>query len=248
MKRRPLYLLQLSFVASATVVLTGVGSAAESTTQAPDPGDWSGSDVRFRVTSQKSPNEKGFNTMAGVGALPSRAEREKQRLAGQSAEGAAARAPLTAADRQFLQTAVRDGVKEVHLAEFARKQGRSSEVKLIGNRIVAERAKLTNQLMGIAVKNGVQPNVRPAMQQMTKEELANFDGAWLRKMTNDHQQDLAAFSRHAAATRDAELKALLSHAVPTLQQHLALLRAAQKNVVSSATGTMATAPALKPQR
>ena len=202
-------------------------------------GDWSGSDVRYRATSQKSQNEKGFNTMAGVGALPSKAELEKQRLASQSAQGAPARGPLAAADRQFLQNAVQDGVKQVHLAEFGMKQARSSEVKLIGNRIIAERGKLTNQLMGIAAKNGVQANVRPARQQMSKEELANFDQAWLRKMTSDHQQQITSFSRHAAATRDAELKALVSRAVVTLQQHLTLLRTAQKNAIT-ATSTAST--------
>ena len=126
------------------------------------------------------------------------------------------------------------------MAEFAVKQGRSSAVKVIGNRIVAERAKLTNQLMGIAVKNGLKPNVRPAIQKMSKDDLANFDRAWLRQVTSDHQRDVAAFTRHAAAARDPELKAFLAHALPTLQQHLAALRGAEKSVASSATAALDT--------
>ena len=211
--------------------------ADESTTYAPDPIDWSGSGVRYQATTQKAPNEKGFNTMAGVGARPSKAELAKMEQAGQTAP---ARRMFSDTDRQFLQMAVKDGVKDVHLAEMAVQRARNEEVKKVGNRIVADRKKVTNQLMGIAVKNGLKPDVRSAAAIMSKKDLENFDAAWLGLMAKEQQKDIAAFNRHTKSGEDLELKAFLAQALPLMQEHLGLLQAAQKKVGSAATASATT--------
>ena len=224
-------------ILTLTFMLLGVGStfANESTTYAPDPVDWSGSDRRFRVTTQKAPNEKGFNTMAGVGAKPSRAELAKmEQSQPAAAPSTITRAALSNTDRQFLQTAVQDGVKDVHMAEMATQKARHGDVKKLGSRIVAERSKVTNQLMGIAVKNGIKPAILSGAATMSKKDLENFDQAWLGIMAREQQKDIAMFSRHAQAGQDPELKAFLGQALPMLQEHLRLLQSAQKKIAGTA--------------
>ena len=69
---------------------------------------------------------------------------------------------------------------------------------------------------------------------MSKKDLENFDQAWLGMMANEQQKDIAMFSRHARAGQDPELKAFLVQTLPTLQEHLKLVQAAQKKIAGTA--------------
>ena len=76
--------------------------------------------------------------MAPVGAKPSKAELEKQKAAQGATTTAAkpgAAAPagaLSAADREFMMNAAKDGMKEVHMGQMAVQQGQNARVKKLG--------------------------------------------------------------------------------------------------------------------
>lgn len=47
-----------------------------------------------------------------------------------------------------------------------------------------------------------------------------FDKSYISSMVKDHEDDIAAFQKEANNGGDADVKALASKALPTLQEHL----------------------------
>jgi putative membrane protein len=137
---------------------------------------------------------------------------------------------LSAMDKQFMMTAAKDGMREVHMGQMAVQEGQSAEVKKLGNMIVADHTKANRELMEIATGRGVKPDLRHRMDKMSKKEMANFDQAWLAMMVNDHQKDIALYQTQAQQGNDPELKAFAKKTLPVLQKHLKAVQSAQKKM------------------
>lgn len=149
-------------------------------------------------------------------------------------------AALADADKQFMQMAAKDGMREVHMGQMAVQQGQSDEIKKLGKRIVADHTKANNQLMAIAAKRGMRLDTRHKMDKMSKKEMENFDQAWLDMMVNDHVKDIATFDKQAKSATDPEVKAFAGKTLPVLKKHLQLVKAAQKKM-GKATSTASNA-------
>lgn len=146
--------------------------------------------------------------------------------AGNAATGStatSAKTNLDRADRDFMMTAAKGGMMEVHMGEMAQKMGQSADVKKIGARMVADHTKANNQLMTLAQTKGVKLDTR---HKMSKMDSANFDQQYLAEMLKDHQKDIALFQREAQSGSDADLKQFAAKTLPTLQQHLQMVQAA----------------------
>ena len=141
-------------------------------------------------------------------------------------------ATISDSDRRFMQTAAKDGMKEVHMGQMAVKDGQSDEVKKLGSKIVADHTKANNQLMGIAEKKGVKLDLRHKMDKMSNDEMKNFDQAWLGMMVTDHEKDIAAFDKQVKSGSDPELKAFAKKTLPVLQNHLKMVKAAQSKLTA----------------
>jgi putative membrane protein len=142
---------------------------------------------------------------------------------------------LSAMDKQFMMTAAKDGMREVHMGQMAVQQGQSAEVKKLGNMIVTDHTKANGQLMEIATRRGVKPDLRHRMDKMSKKEMANFDQAWLAMMVNDHQKDIALYQTQAQQGADPDLKAFAKKTLPVLQKHLKAVQSAQKKMGGATT-------------
>lgn len=223
-------------VAAASLSCAGLAySQGENTTYAPDPADRAGQETEL-APGQQSPQEKAFNTMAGVGAKPSKAELAKQKEAGQVPSQAAQRSgavSLSTDDRAFITTAAKDGMKEVEMAKMAVQQGQSDDVKKLGQKIAADHTKANNQLMGLAQKKGVKLDTRFKMEKMSKKDMENFDQAWLTMMMRDHEQDINLYEMQAKNGTDPELKAWAKKTVPVLKSHLKAVKSAQSKMAKA---------------
>ena len=177
--------------------------------------------------------------MAGVGQKP-RKPRPGSSPAASPAANAAAGGALSAADRQFMMVAAKDGMKEVHMGQMAAQQGQSAEVKKLGSMIAADHTKANNELMELATKRGVKLDQRHKMEKMSKKDMENFDQAWLAMMVNDHNKDIALFQRQAQGGGDPELKAFAKKTVPVLQKHLKAVQSAQKKMGATASQQVST--------
>jgi len=219
---------QLSLVKQfASVAIAGgmvcFASTASAQTAAPDP--------------TIEPSRVG--SMSAVGQKPRKADAQKTDTTASSSPSAAGTqegaGQMSAADRQFMMMAAKDGMKEVQMGQMAAKEGQSAEVKKMGSQIAADHTKANQQLMAIATKKGIKLPTDQKMDKMSKKDMANFDQAWLGMMINDHQKDIAVYQRQAQQGTDPELKAFAKKTTPVLQKHLKMVQAAQKKMGSGAT-------------
>ncbi len=195
-----------------TIEPTRVGSMAP-TGQKPRKGD---KDAQTTGTTTSSQTTGGASTTAASNAAPG--------AAGQMSD----------VDRQFVNMAAKDGMKEVHMGQMAAQQGQSPEVKKLGQMIAADHTKANQQLMALAMKKGIKPDTKHEMK-MSKRDMKNFDQAWIGMMVNDHQKDIAAYQRTAQQGGDPEVRAFAKKTLPVLQKHLKAVQAAQKKMGSGAT-------------
>lgn len=217
----------LATITAGALACPGLAFAqGESTTYAPDPADRTGSAQDQATAGELQPQEKAFNSTAGIGAKPSKAELAKQKAAGanQNATGAVA---VATNDQQFMTMAAKDGMKEVNMGQMAAEKGQSDEVKKLGSQIAADHTKANTQLTNLATKKGVKLDTRFKMDKMSKKDMENFDQSWLAMMVMDHEKDIKAYETQAKTGTDPELKAWAGKTVPVLKNHLKMVKAAQ---------------------
>ena len=218
-------------------ILCCVASANESTTYAPDPVDRTGDETR--VT---GPDPSRIGSMAGIGSKPSKAELAKMNQAGaQRATGnAAPAAGIRAEDRQFVTIAAKQSLGQAEMGRMAAQQAQSAEVKKLGDRIAADHTRAYQQLLAIAARKGINLATSRDAPKMSKKDAVKFDQAWLAMMINDHQKLVASFQRQAQQGSDPELRDFARRTLPSLQQHLAAAKAAQRKVGSTAVASGGT--------
>ena len=184
------------------------------------------------ATSSSSPtaNDPGNEPIGGFRpstVKPSKAELEKQKAEGGNNAKSSAGTQLAAQDKNFMMTAAKGGMMEVHMGQMAEKQGQSDEVKKLGKQMVADHTKANNELMGLAQKKGVKPETS---HKMSKLDSANFDQAWLSQMAKDHQKMIGEFQTEAKSGSDADVKSWANKTLPTLQKHEKMVKDAQGKI------------------
>ncbi len=228
---------------TAGVLCVGSVAFAQEGSYAPDKADPPSVDQKktapaAAAAEDTAPKPGKVGSMAPVGLKPSKAELAKQKEAAGSNPSATtqmAGAAMADTDRQFIQMAGKDGMKEVHMGQMAVQQGQSDEVKKLGSKIVTDHTKANNQLMAIAEKKGMKLDLRHKMDKMSKKDMENFDQAWLAMMVNDHNKDIAAYDKQAKMGADPELKAYAKKTLPVLQSHLKMVKAAQSKMMAKKT-------------
>ena len=222
-----------SFCKVAVVCLTTAMSVshlvgAESTTYAPDPVDRAGDESTW-----SGPDPGRIGSMAGVGAKPRKADLEKMR--GGAAQGTQTQqaARPSAADREFITRAARESLHRVQMGQMAVQRAQSEAVKKLGRRVAADHARTNEQLRALAARHRIKPDVRVKKEAMSKSEMENFDRAWVAKLINAHQSDLALYQRQAQQAADPELRTLAQKTVRLLRAHLKMAQAAQQQIGST---------------
>ena len=133
-------------------------------------------------------------------------------------------------DEQFVQKASAAGLGEVNLGMLAARQASSPDVKKFAQRMVDDHTKANQELNQIADKKRIRP--APAMDekhrnlatQLGKLTGADFDRTYLKDQVKDHEEAVALFEAEAKNGKDPDLKAFASKALPTLKEHLEMVR------------------------
>ena len=136
----------------------------------------------------------------------------------------ATNAQLDSKDRDFMMTAAKGGMMEVHMGQMAAKEGQSAEVKKLANQMVTDHTKANNQLMALASSKGVKLDTRHKMDKISGDK---FDDQWLSQMVADHQKTIAAFEAEAKGGKDPAVKDWASKTLPTLKKHLKMVQDTQ---------------------
>ena len=134
-------------------------------------------------------------------------------------------------DKDFMMEAAKSGMMEVDMGKMAEQKGQSGDVKMLGQKMVADHTKANNELMGLAKQKGVMLDTK---HKMMKLGASNFDQAWLAQMVTDHQKTIALFEGEAKGGKDGATKKFASKNLPTLKSHLKMVQAAQGKMMKKA--------------
>jgi putative membrane protein len=143
-------------------------------------------------------------------------------------------------DQAFLHKTLEDNVAQEQMGQLAQQKSQSDDVKQFGEKMAQIHQQLTDQIMPVAKKLGVDEPKQPSKkdrQEITKMQAlsgADFDAAFLRAMLKDQQDDLKGFKSEASGGQDPNVQQLAKMDEPVLSQHLDLLqRIAQSHNVDT---------------
>jgi len=135
---------------------------------------------------------------------------------------------LSTIDTKFVKKTAKGGMREIKMAEMAKEQAKSADVKKVAEKIESDHKDANQELMALAEKKGVALSKNePKIEKMTGTD---FDKEYLAMMVNDHEKNIAAFEKEAKDGEDADVKAWAEKTLPTLKEHLKMVQDVQSKM------------------
>jgi len=136
--------------------------------------------------------------------------------------------PLTA--ERFVMIASSSGLAEVAFGKMAANKAAADDVKRFGQQMVEDHTKADKQLKQIAENKQI-PFARSMDRKHQEMERrlsslsgAAFDREYIMSQMKDHQDAVALFTKMAELGTDSELKAFAVQTLPTLKEHLEMVK------------------------
>lgn len=147
-----------------------------------------------------------------------------------------------AADSTFILTAASLGLLQAKLGKVAVEKGTSAGVQDFGRRMVADYAKVNEELAAGAKAAAYPAPVLLRQHRQIYDRIAgtgrgSFDQKYLAEMVAEQGEAVRLFQREADAGRVASLKQLAAGMLTTVQQHLALATQAAGAAGADVTAT-----------
>lgn len=130
----------------------------------------------------------------------------------------------------FAKEAAQGGMAEVQMGKLAAERGGSAVVKLFGQRMIDDHTKANmelNQLAAgknIALPQELSSEQKSMMEKLSKLAGADFDKQYVDMMVDDHEHDVEAFQTQSEKGDDAEVRAFATKTLPTLRDHLQMIK------------------------
>jgi putative membrane protein len=168
--------------------------------------------------------------------------------AGDSAMGGANAAGGAMGDVGIAGTINTSNAAEIGTSELAQERAASSDVKSFANDMIKEHRAMQKEADQIAQKNNMAPQPggqADQMQQMmtaTVDSLktlkgAQFDQRYMAFQVQSHQTTLDALRRFETQAQNADLKAMITKAIPAVQGHLERAQKIQSGLGGANTAT-----------
>ena len=154
-------------------------------------------------------------------------------------EAAGAKHTVSAADTRFVKTASEGGLAEVQLSQLALKQSQNDDVRNFAQKMVDDHTKANDQLKEIASKDNLEipasldPKHQARIDKMSKLSGPEFDKAYIKDQLKDHEQDVSEFQKEAQNGTDPNVKQFAASTLPTLQEHLNMVKQLKNNETAS---------------
>jgi len=129
-----------------------------------------------------------------------------------------------------MNQAAMGSLAEVELGRLALNQAASADVKGFAQQMIDDHSKAAGQLKQLAQGKNVMlpleisPSHKQTMEKLTNLKGAEFDREYVKAMVEDHVKDVTAFGAVAQNATDADVKAFAAKTLPTLQEHLQMIR------------------------
>lgn len=143
-------------------------------------------------------------------------------------------------EKRFVKDALMGGMAEVELGKLAVEKASSDGVKQFGQKMIDDHSKVNEELKQIASKEQISvPDSLDSKHQSRVEKLsklsgADFDRAYIKDQLKDHQKDVQEFQTEAQSGNDPEVKSFASKTLPTLQEHLSMVKDLDKGKKATA--------------
>jgi putative membrane protein len=138
-------------------------------------------------------------------------------------------------DKKFVKDAAIGGMTEVELGKLAAQKASRDEVKQFAQKMVDDHTKAGDQLKEIAAKENIpvadalDSKHQSRIDKLSKLSGEEFDKAYIKDQLKDHQSDVKDFSAEAQGGTNPNVKAFATSTLPTLQQHLDLVKSLSKS-------------------
>ena len=136
-------------------------------------------------------------------------------------------------DAEFVLKASEGGLYEVQVHTLATKMATSPEVKKHATMMLKDHTKLNAEMKKVASASSMKVATKlDAKHMKTLETLkglkgAAFDKAYLDDQLEDHEMDIKEFTMASEKAKAPALKELATKALPTLKDHLDMVKKAQ---------------------
>jgi len=144
-------------------------------------------------------------------------------------------------EKKFVKDALLGGMTEVELGKVAVEKASSDGVKQFAQKMIDDHSKANDELKQIASKENINvPDSLDSKHQSRVEKLsklsgADFDKAYIKDQLKDHQQDVREFQQEAKSGADPAVKSFASKTLPTLEEHLSMVKELDKAKKTSAS-------------
>ena len=151
-------------------------------------------------------------------------------------------------DRTFVKDAAVGGMTEVELGKLAAEKGSSEGVKQFGQKMVADHSKANDELKQVAsaqsitIPDSLDAKHKARVDKMSKLSGEEFDRAYIKDQLKDHQQDVKEFEREANSGSIPAVKDFASKTLPTLKEHLSMVKDLDKGKKSTSADRSTTRP------
>ena len=135
-------------------------------------------------------------------------------------------------DEDFIKDAGQTSQIEIDSSKLAVMKASNTEVKALAQKLADDHTKASEELMALVrTKNAMWKADDPGWKEKkTKHESlqtktgSDFDKEYLQDMINDHEATIARFARQKETGKDPALKAFAERTIPSLQEHLKMVR------------------------
>lgn len=138
-------------------------------------------------------------------------------------------------DSKFAMEAAKASAKEIKLGQLAASKGSSAEVKQLGQMMVDDHTKASNELKTLAERKGLKlpaekdEEFQKAYDALSKKSGKDFDKAYTEMMVRDHKKVIGEFQMERDNGKDDDIKSWAQTTLPTLEHHLKMSEDAHKN-------------------
>ncbi|MFT0519088.1 DUF4142 domain-containing protein [Pseudomonas faucium] len=139
---------------------------------------------------------------------------------------------MAASSNDFVDAATEAGIAEVVTGNLAMEKSQDAEIKTFAQQMVTDHTKANQKLGDIARALDISVPDDAALTDKVKKMILewrdeSFDKSYVNNQVDAHEKAVELFTKEAASSDKAELKAFASDALPTLQHHLEQAKALQ---------------------
>ena len=137
---------------------------------------------------------------------------------------------LSHSDRSFLEKAAKSGMKEVDVSKAVEPRLVDPQVKSFAQMMVADHTAANSELVALAARKGVSlPSDNLKVIEKWSKNNKDVDDEYVEEMKDDHEEAVKLFEK-ASKSDDADIAAFARKTLPSLQNHLAMVKQLKKTV------------------